>query len=189
MAEHGLKRFQTSIYVAIEDPDENLLAIFTGCAISPAHPWYFTNFVYNDKVFKDAEIAIFYAKAIMFNDKVTGKKILKANSIEMAYNLAKTINGYNEDIWKQKSEDIVYRIMKRKFKNNFNWLKHTENSIIGILINNKFSALAPEWYININPDDITKLNYNKLEEYGENLLGKTLMRIRNELNKKYDISL
>ena len=185
MEDTGIRRLRNHTYVAFKNSDDKIIALYADKLFSPLHTWYYSPFIYNDKEFRYAEIAIQYSKAVLFNDMSTAKQMRHCEDSKKLANLAAKINDFDEEISNQNSEEIVYDIMKRKFKKRIRWLLRTNDTYLAILEKYADSALSNDWYINIEMDNITLNNFTNLEKYGKNLLGKTIMRIRDEFRTKY----
>jgi len=146
---------------------------FWGSEFSNFYPCKFT---YLGKEFKSSEQAFMYEKALFFKDNKTAELILNANTPKEAKALGRQVANYDDEIWAEAREDIMYNVVLAKF---------TQNSELGKLITKadlsdktfvEGSYYDGIWGVKMdyrNPDIDNEENWK-----GQNLLGKVLNRVR-----------
>lgn len=139
--------------------------------------WYISEFIVEDKIFSSMEQFMMYQKAIYFNDREVAKQIMETNDPSRIKELGRQVAGYNEIDWSGIRQIVVYEGLLAKFSQNKNLkdkLLSTENAILV-----ECSITDKIWGIGCsmnNPD-----RFNKEKWQGQNLLGYTLMRVRDKL--------
>ena len=142
----------------------------------PLSQWYQSDFVENNIIFKCCEQYMMYYKALLFKDFETAEKILNSTKPSEHKGLGRLVKNFNEEIWNNHKENIVYKGNYCKFTQNEdlkNLLKGTGDFIL--VEANKYDHI---WGIGMYNDDP---NILKEELWGQNLLGKTLMKVREQL--------
>lgn len=118
-----------------------------------------------------------YKKAIQFNDIKIADEILKVNDAAKIKLLGKIISGYDESIWNGVRQIIVYQGLIAKFSQN-NELKEKLKST-GDLPIVECSVKDLIWGIGLSMNDPNRFDRSKWK--GQNLLGYTLMLVREQL--------
>lgn len=178
---------------------------------SPFSQWHPSLFKYKDKTFISCEQFMMYCKAKLFNDEEVAFKILDLNedrilaknfiegkiSREDIVNnketlnqwnkiqnrikgLGREVNGFTDDIWVSKRESMVSVGNREKFSQNKNLediLKRTGNTIMV-----EASPYDKIWGIGLKENDPRAKDPNQW--LGQNLLGKVLTNLKNNLNLK-----
>ena len=116
------------------------------------------------------------SKARVFNDEQTLQLILKENSPHKIKRLGRTVQQFQKLTWDLVKYDIVVHGNHLKFEQNQN-MKEILFSTGRHTIIAEASPLDSIWGIGISLKDAT----NGCEWKGENLLGKALMEVRDEL--------
>lgn len=144
----------------------------------PLSQWYKSNFIENGILFNCCEQYMMYYKALLFEDLETAKKILDAKKPSEQKGLGRLVKNFNEEKWNKSKEYIVYR---------GNYLKFTQNEELKQMLKATGTFILVEankedkiWGIGMYNDDP---NILKEELWGQNLLGKALMKVRDELVK------
>ena len=118
-------------------------------------------------------------KAILFKDTETYNKIMKATDPSEHQKIGREIKAFNQKIWDENKEKIVY---------DGNYFKFTQNpELLAILLSTKGTELVEAspfdeiWGIAMDVDnpDIT----DKTKWKGQNLLGKLLTQLRDDLGR------
>jgi len=144
--------------------------------------WYTTTnqFVENNIKYNNAESYMMYKKALLFNDTEIAQEILKSNHPGTVKRLGRKIKNFDDQKWNDNKLDIVERA---------NYLKFTQNpDLLRMLLADKDLILveaSPQdkiWGIGLHFDDDKVLDENNWN--GENLLGKCIMNIRNDILNK-----
>lgn len=161
---------------------ENLNIIFFFGADNYLSNWYPTEFqlIFNNKdyTFQNVEQAMMASKAILFKDLESFNKILKTPNPKSVKALGRKVKNFDPNIWDKHKKYIVKTAVLGKF------LYNTE--IKEQLLNTGDSYLAEDspydkiWGIGTKS---VKHKQNKTWP-GENLLGKILMEVREEIRKQ-----
>ena len=142
----------------------------------PYSNWYPCEFNYKNKHFYNSEQAYMWEKALKFNDYETADQILEYGSDpRTAKKLGKSVKDFSDKIWDQYKFDIMYDINMEKYKQNPD-LKKT------ISENSNFAEASPYdlvWGVGFREDDPLILDSKNWK--GENLLGKVLDKVKNNL--------
>lgn len=136
--------------------------------------WYMSDFECNGVTFTSMEQYMMYNKAIVFGDEAIAKKILSTTDVSTIKQYGRQIKGYNDTIWNGLRQLIVYEGCKQKFRQN--------DKLTRKLIETEYHILAEcavqdrIWGIGLSMNDPRRFN---IEEWrGKNLLGFTLMQVR-----------
>jgi ribA/ribD-fused uncharacterized protein len=137
--------------------------------------FYPCKFVYDCKIFMCCEQFMMYNKAILFGDIKIANKILQETSPKKIKSLGRKVCNFDENIWNENKEKIV-------FKGNF--LKFTQNeNLKRILIETQNKMLIEAspydkiWGIGISKTQAI----NGVKWKGLNLLGNILMDVREKI--------
>lgn len=134
--------------------------------------WYPVNYMN----FTSSEKHFMYLKAIHFNDKETAEKILECDDPEEIKKLGRQIKNFSQEEWDKVKEYIMYLALYYKFTLNANLKK------LLLSTGNKIIVEAADY------DRIWGIGYaeenalNNINDWGQNLLGKALMKLRKELS-------
>lgn len=143
---------------------------------SPFSNWYMSKFEMDDVEFNCAEQAMMYYKAILFNDDEAADKVMKTTSPREQKALGRSVKNFNQTVWESKREDIMFDILFAKFSQNENLkdaLMKTEDRILA-----EMSPTDLIWGTGLRDSSPHATDESK---WGLNLLGKTLMRVRETL--------
>lgn len=139
--------------------------------------WYSCRFKTNNIYFSSVEQYMMYQKAICFNDKVTAAKILDTDDVAEIKSLGRLVSGYDDNYWNGTRQIIVYNGLLAKFSQNAECSKkliETENTILA-----ECAVKDRIWGIGLSMSDPDRLDKDKWK--GQNLLGYTLMMVRERL--------
>lgn len=128
-------------------------------------------------IFKSAEHYYMYHKAKTFHDHYIANKILQCKSPLEAKKLGQQVKGYVDRVWVAKREDVMINALRLKFQQNEE-LKQKLLATQGKLLA-EASPIDKTWGIGLAKDDSRV--QNPKEWRGQNLLGKLLMKVRDEL--------
>ena len=147
----------------------------------PLSQWHRSTLELDGVEFVTAEQAMMYHKAKLFNDEKIATRILKTPDPGAQKALGRKVNGFNEKVWRNHREDIVYRVSYAKFDQNKGLRRTLFQSAGQQLV--EASPVDTIWGIGLSAQDAA----NRPPETwpGLNLLGKTLTRVRDELMQKY----
>ena len=143
--------------------------------------WYPSPFTEKDdrmgeeRHFKTSEQYMMYHKALLMGDAVVADKILRSDTPAEAKTLGREVKGFKPELWEAECDRIVEEGQFLKFSQD-DRLKTVlmgteEREIVETSPNDKF------WGIGFNTEDAEA----HVEEWGENKLGKALMRARERL--------
>lgn len=142
---------------------------------SPFSNWYLHPFVHEGELFNCSEQAMMYYKARLFNDKKAAARILVESNPRIQKELGRTIKNFDGTIWEEKRYDIVKDILRSKFSGSSELLGYLHEHKGFIIV--EASPYDRIWGIGY---DAQNALYN-IDNWGENLLGKILTELANEL--------
>ncbi len=130
--------------------------------------------------FNTAEHAVHYFKAMLFNDIETADKIMKAKTPKEAKRLGREVKNFNDFTWNNNKEDIYFDVIKAKFTDERN--KDIRQKLIdtGESILVECSPYDRIWGIGYTKESSEFIN-KEFNKWGRNLLGKILMRVRDNI--------
>ena len=159
----------------LENPDQYCFFWQTG---SPFSQWTPSRYECNDYEYSCAEQGMMHSKALLFGDEVTAQEIMDATSPRTMKQLGQTkVRNFEEKKWKKNRERIVYEQNVAKFSQNEHLLWALMNTRDRILV--EASPSDKIWGIGLHERDAVQVPANRWK--GLNLLGKTLMRVRDTL--------
>jgi len=136
--------------------------------------WYAYDFDHNGIWFNCAEQAMMFEKAIAFDDKETAKEILRTNNPRDQKALGKQVKRFNSETWDSVKYETVKSILRSKFQSQM-----MQNYLL------KYKGLT---FVEASPyDRIWGIGFTEsdalpnIANWGENLLGKMLTEISNEI--------
>ncbi len=132
---------------------------------------------YKGHLFATTEQAFMWEKAIFFNDHESASKILKEENPAKAKKLGREVKNFDDSKWSKVCYEIMYKINYEKYFQNTrlkNILLNTGDKMI-IEANPKDTR----WGVGLSAEDDRVLDESQWQ--GENLLGKVLMQVRDEL--------
>lgn len=139
--------------------------------------WYPSNFTLNDVNFSSLEQFMMYRKAICFNDEAVAAQILSTNDVAEIKSLGRQVSGYDENMWNGIRQIVVYEGLLAKFSQNVELktkLKSTGNALLA-----ECAVKDCIWGIGLSMKDSDR--FDKKRWKGQNLLGYTLMMVRERL--------
>ncbi len=140
--------------------------------------WYPCEFIVNGVTYHTTEQYMMAQKALLFQDDETYNKIMGATHPQEYKALGRLVKNFDEEIWNKHKEEIVFQGNMAKFSQNEDlktFLLSTGNQILV-----EASPYDRVWGVRLAKDNPDILNPNNWR--GENLLGKVLMRTREELS-------
>lgn len=149
---------------------------FYGGVLSNFYP---CKIIYENQVFNSSEQLFMYLKALHFKDFDIAKKIAESITPKEAKSLGRLVAGFDSAQWDDTRYDIMFRVLhyKAEYCKEFKQLLlDTENKILV-----EASPYDRIWGIGYNKD--TCFLPENINGWGQNLLGKCLMELRNELIK------
>lgn len=147
--------------------------------------FYKSSFVVNDIEFNCGEQYIMYSKALLFKDNEIVNKILQESVPSKIKALGRKVKNYNDKIWCEIREDITYIGLLAKYMQNNDLKKLILDTGDKELV--EASPYDKVWGIGMG---ITNPNIHDKTKWGTNILGKILMRVRNNIrNLEFRIDL
>lgn len=145
--------------------------------------WYSSPFTEKDaktgeeKHFKTSEQYMMYHKALLMGDNEVAEKILKAESPGEAKGLGREVRNFDQKVWEDNCDRVVAEGQFLKFGSTEELkgvlLGTGEREIVETSPNDRF------WGIGFNTEEAE----GKEGEWGENRLGKALMKARERLRE------
>lgn len=132
---------------------------------------------YKGHLFATTEQAFMWEKAVFFNDRESANKIIKEENPAKAKKLGREVKNFDDSLWSKVCYDFMYKVNYEKYSQNTrlkNILLNTSDKMI-IEANPKDTR----WGIGLSAEDDRVLDESQWQ--GENLLGKVLMQVRDEL--------
>lgn len=138
--------------------------------------WFPCSFKENDIVFNSAEQYMMYHKAILFNDKDMASKILITQNAATIKIYGRNVKNFDSKIWDEHKFNIVV---------NGNYLKFSQNPVICKKLLETGNTLLVEAspYDRVWGIGFLHAKKEEMDKWGENLLGKALMTVRDRLNQ------
>ena len=143
--------------------------------------WYPAQFEKNGNIFSNTEQYMMYRKALLMGDLEMSEKILKTGDPRKAKALGRKVSNWDEEKWVKNREQIMYDGCMLKFSNPENI--EMRNELLSTRGKScvECSPYDRIWGIGMNMNDSSKEDENNWK--GLNLLGKTLDKVREQLNK------
>ena len=144
---------------------------------SPFSQWYPAQFELGGNVFSCAEQYMMYGKAILFGDAEIAAEILEAMVPRQHKALGRKVRNFSDAIWKANREVIVTDGSRAKFTQNIELRQALLDTAGTELV--EASPFDRIWGIGLAATD--KRAEDPAQWRGQNLLGKILTRVRDEL--------
>lgn len=139
--------------------------------------WYLADFEIGGVKFSSIEQYMMYQKALCFNDSQTAEKIMQTNNVGKIKALGREVKNYNDTVWNGLRQVVVYDGLLEKFRQNEMLKEKLLSTGVDILAE---CAVADRiWGIGLSMKDERRLDMNEWQ--GQNLLGFTVMRVREVL--------
>lgn len=141
--------------------------------------WYPSPFVSpSGQKFHTSEQYMMYRKAQLMKDAATAAKILDARTPAEAKRLGREVKGFDQKVWDENCEAVV---------EEGNFLKFEQNRQLGEVLlgmgERRLVETSPNdrvWGVGFNSEEAE----GREEEWGKNLLGKALERVRERLRER-----
>ena len=139
--------------------------------------WYPSNFEINSIKYSSMEQYMMHRKALLFNDNEISEQILATSNVGKIKSLGRAVKNYDDIVWNGLRQLIVYEGLLEKFKQN--------NDLKAKLIDTDKNILAEcavqdkIWGIGLSMKDEKRFDMQQWQ--GQNLLGFSLMRVRDGL--------
>lgn len=146
----------------------------------PFSNFHHSFFYYRNQKFSSSEAAFMYAKALEFNDQVSATKLL--NTTLKPYEakaIGREVKGFNNTVWDKVRYLRMLEVLREKFKNHVlrNILLSTGNTVL-----TECNPRDNIWAVGWSTKDPEAYDQSKWK--GQNLLGKALMEVRDEIRKE-----
>ena len=132
---------------------------------------------YKGHLFATTEQAFMWEKAVFFNDRESANKIIKEENPAKAKKLGREVKNFDDSLWSKVCYDFMYKVNYEKYSQNTrlkNILLNTGNKVLV-----EANPRDRRWAIGLPAEDDRVLDESQWQ--GENLLGKVLMQVRDEL--------
>lgn len=139
--------------------------------------WYLSYFEVAGKTFSSVEQFMMYHKAVCFQDRTIAEQIMATNDVVHIKELGRTVTGYNDNIWNGVRQLIVYEGLLAKFSQQDllkKQLLETKDAILA-----ECAVHDGVWGIGLSMKDERRFDISQWK--GKNLLGYTLMIVRNHV--------
>ena len=144
--------------------------------------WYLSAFTVDGIRFSSMEQYMMYKKAMLFGDSAIAAQIKNTDDVVTIKELGRKVSGYNDSVWNGMRQIIIYKGLLEKFRQNDDLRKallDTGNNILA-----ECAVKDCIWGIGLS---MTDDNRNDLSSWkGQNLLGYTLMLVRDELRNSVE---
>lgn len=138
--------------------------------------WYPSDFKIDNFQYCCGEQYMMHQKALIFKDEFIASKILSTNDPKKAKQLGRSVKNFDSRIWDTHKYDLVKHGLRQKFIQNPILLQDLLNKRGKIFV--EASPFDRIWGIGYSEKDAMK----NISTWGENLLGKILTELSEELN-------
>lgn len=142
--------------------------------------WYMSEFVWNGQQFTSMEQYMMYRKAVLFGDTAVVQEIMATNDVGKIKALGRSVIDYNDTIWNGVRQIAVYEGLLEKFRQNDELavrLLATQDHILA-----ECAVQDRIWGIGLSMKDDRRFDLEQWQ--GQNLLGFSLMQVRDTLGKE-----
>lgn len=139
--------------------------------------WYPSCFVVDGTEFSSVEQYMMYQKAGCFCDDKVAAQILDMQDAARIKELGRLVSGYDENYWNGIRQIVVYEGVAAKFSQNLSLRKKLKDTGDAILA--ECAVKDRVWGIGLSMSNSDRFNRAKWK--GQNLLGYTLMMVRDRL--------
>lgn len=139
--------------------------------------WYPSSFEVDEITFSSVEQFMMYRKAICFGDEAVATNILSTDDVAEIKLLGRQVSNYDEHIWNGIRQIVVYEGLLAKFSQNEELKYKLISTSEAILAECAVKDLI--WSVGLSMKDPDRLDKTKWK--GQNLLGYTLMKVRERL--------
>lgn len=139
--------------------------------------WYPSAFTVDGVAFSSMEQFMMYRKAICFHDEPVATQILATDDVAEIKELGRKVSNYEESLWNGMRQIVVYEGLLAKFSQNKDLkekLKATGDALL-----TECAVKDRIWGIGLSMND--EKRFDKTKWNGQNLLGYTLMIVRERL--------
>ena len=142
--------------------------------------WFFSDFVKDDVRYSSMEQYMMHRKALVFGDTETAEQIMAARDFGLIKALGRQVKNYNDRVWSGIRQIVVYEGLLEKFRQNPELKEKLLATGDAILAECAFQDQI--WAIGLTLKDENRFRMEKWR--GQNLLGFTLMQVREKLRRE-----
>lgn len=142
--------------------------------------WYPSVFTLDGQTFSSMEQYMMYQKAAAFGDRETADAILSTDNVGKIKALGRSVRNYDDTHWNGIRQIVVYRGLLEKFRQNPDLKQQLLATAPHILA--ECAMQDKIWGIGMTMHDEYRFEPDLWQ--GRNLLGFTLMMVREELSKE-----
>lgn len=143
----------------------------------PLSQWHPSPFHWEGRDYSCAEQFMMERKALLFGDTAMAARIMATDKPHEQKLMGSRVSGFDEAIWAEHREVIVYTANREKFGQNAGLAKKLLRTGDALLA--EANPRDHNWGIGLPEDDPRAQEPSQWQ--GLNLLGKILMRVRNEI--------
>ena len=137
--------------------------------------YYPTTISYDSHEFEDVERAYQYAKCIKFNDIENSEKIMCSRSPSAAKHIGSSVKNFKPKEWDNVKEDVMLKLLRTKFSTGSDMAKKLTDTV------GKSLAEAGQSGVYSIGMSLNNKDLFDTQRWSKNLLGKLLMKVREEL--------
>lgn len=141
--------------------------------------WYLSDFSVEGIKFTSMEQYMMYKKAVLFDDSDIASEILNTDDVVLIKEFGRKVSNYNDTVWNGMRQVIIYKGLIEKFMQNEDLRKALLDTGDNILA--ECAVKDQIWGIGLSMTDNNRHDINAWK--GQNLLGYSLMLVRDELRK------
>ena len=142
--------------------------------------WYLSEFTIDGITFSSMEQYMMYQKAVLFEDADVAEQIVETDDVVIIKELGRKVSGYIDSVWNGMRQVIIYKGLLEKFRQNEDLGKALLNTGNNILA--ECAVKDRIWGIGLSMTDERRNDINAWN--GQNLLGYSLMLVRDELRNQ-----
>ena len=142
--------------------------------------WYLSEFELDGIRYSSIEQYMMYCKAKCFGDEEIAKEILEVTDVAHIKALGRLVKNYNDHHWNGVRQIVVFKGLYAKFMQNPDLQKCLLET--GDMLLAECAVRDRIWGIGLSMNDPDRSERSKWR--GENLLGYTLMMVREEIRKR-----
>lgn len=141
--------------------------------------WYQSDFTVDGVRYSSMEQYMMYKKAVLFEDADMAAQIMNTDDVVAIKEFGRNVSGYNDSVWNGMRQVIIYKGLLEKFRQNEDLLKALLDTGSNILA--ECAVKDRIWGIGLSMTDDLRNDINAWK--GQNLLGYSLMLVRDELRR------